>query len=118
VVLMGDAQRLEQVLENLLSNAVKYSPGGGPVRVRVSSSDHEAVIEVSDAGIGIPAAAHEQVFAPFYRAANVGAQVSGFGIGLYVVAEIVRRHAGQITVASQEGLGSTFRVSLPLPAQA
>jgi signal transduction histidine kinase len=55
---------------------------------------------------------------PFYRAANVGAQVSGFGIGLYVVAEIIRRHAGQITVASQEGLGSTFRVSLPLAAQA
>jgi PAS domain S-box-containing protein len=115
LVVLGDALRLEQVLQNLLHNAIKYSPGGGPVRVRVSAREHEAAIEVEDAGIGIPSAALPHLFQRFYRVDNVAAQqVTGMGIGLYVVGEIVARHGGRIEVASGEGQGSTFTVWLPL----
>ena len=116
IIIMGDAQRLEQVLQNLLTNAVKYSPAGGPVRVRVMSRVGEAVVEVEDHGIGIPADAHDRLFEPFYRAANVGARTSGFGLGLHIVREIVQRHGGRIAVQSTEGAGSIFCVVLPLDA--
>ena len=112
--MLADAHRLEEVLHNLLSNAVKYSPQGGTVRVRVARQDGEAVLEVADEGIGIPAEAQARLFEPFYRASNIGPTISGFGIGLYIVGEIVKRHDGQIEVISTEGLGSTFRVALPL----
>ena len=109
----GDAARLEQVVRNLLSNAVKYSPGGGVVRISVARQGTEAAVTVTDGGIGIPAAAQGQLFDSFYRASNVG-PISGFGVGLHVVRAIVERHGGRIAVASVEGAGSTFTVSLPL----
>ena len=72
-------------------------------------------VEVHDQGIAIPQAAFPQLFQRFYRAANVQASsIGGMGIGLYVVKEIVELHGGDITVTSTEGLGSTFRVRLPL----
>lgn len=114
VLVMGDAHRLEQVLLNLLSNAVKYSPEGGWVRVQLTHTDSEAVLAVADQGIGIPAAAQSHLFEPFYRASNVGTRTSGFGLGLYIVGEIVQRHGGHIEVLSTEGEGSTFRMALPL----
>ncbi|NTU80765.1 MAG: PAS domain-containing protein [Chloroflexales bacterium] len=114
VLVMGDPARLDQVLLNLLSNAVKYSPPGGAVQVRVAQTATEAVLEVVDQGIGIPAYVHGQLFMPFFRAPNVGAQTSGFGLGLYIVREIVQRHGGRVEVASVEGTGSVFRVVLPL----
>jgi signal transduction histidine kinase len=99
VVVDGDRERLEQVLHNLLSNAIKYSPAGGLVTVE---------------GIGIPADAQARLFDPFYRAPNVGSQASGFGLGLHIVCEIVERHGGRMEVDSTEGMGSTFRVVLPV----
>lgn len=116
VLIMGDPHRLEQVLQNLLSNAVKYSPQGGQVQVRVGQTATDTVVEVSDQGIGIPAAAQAQLFEPFFRASNVGTQASGFGLGLHIVCEIVQRHGGRIEVESTEGRGSTFRVVLPRDA--
>ena len=101
------------MIGNLLSNAVKYSPGGGVVHISVARQGTAAVLTVTDAGIGIPAAAQGQLFDTFYRAPNVGS-ISGFGIGLHVVQAIVERHGGRIEVASVEGQGSTFTVSLPL----
>jgi len=117
MVVDGDTERLEQVLHNLLSNALKYSPQGGRVQVAVHHTATEAVVEITDQGIGIPAAAHAHLFEPFYRAPNVGGQASGFGLGLHIVREIVARHGGRIVVESMEGVGSTFRVVLPLQAR-
>ena len=109
----GDPARLEEVVHNLLSNAVKYSPDGGKVEVRVAQEPVGVVLEVRDQGIGIPPDAHARLFEPFYRAGNISPQSSGFGIGLYVVQEIVVRHGGRIDVQSMEGAGSRFRVVLP-----
>jgi signal transduction histidine kinase len=110
----GDAERLEQVLHNLLSNAIKYSPEGGPIRVHVEHTTTEAVVVVTDAGIGIPADAQAYLFDLFYRARNVDLQLRGSGLGLHIVKEIVARHGGRIAVESTEGMGSTFRIMLPL----
>ncbi|HEY0738823.1 MAG TPA: PAS domain S-box protein, partial [Herpetosiphonaceae bacterium] len=114
VMITGDANRLEQVIQNLLSNAVKYSPAGGAVYVRISHTATTAELAIEDQGIGIPAEALAHLFEPFYRADNVGEQVSGFGIGLHIVREIVQRHGGRIEVTSTLGMGSCFRVVLPL----
>ncbi|PLS79520.1 MAG: hypothetical protein CYG59_12855 [Chloroflexi bacterium] len=114
VLVLGDDLRLEQVVQNLLSNAVKYSPAGGPVLVSLVRSGSEALLEVTDKGIGIPADAQMHLFDSFFRAPNAGHHTSGFGIGLYVVKEIVTQHGGRIEVDSTEGQGSTFRVALPI----
>jgi PAS domain S-box-containing protein len=114
LIVHGDELRLEQVVTNLLSNAVKYSPQGGPIRVRLSAVDRAAQLSVSDPGIGIPAAALPRLFEPFFRADNVSAQSSGFGIGLFLVRTILQLHGGAITVESVQGRGSTFMVTLPL----
>ena len=114
VPVLGDPSRLEEVVQNLLTNAVKYSPAGGVVQVRVTQQGADAIVEVADAGIGIPPAAQEHLFEPFYRADNVGRGTIGFGLGLYVVREIVEGHGGRIGATSTEGQGSTFRVTLPV----
>ncbi|MCZ7574453.1 MAG: ATP-binding protein [Ardenticatenaceae bacterium] len=114
----GDEVRLGQVLQNLLGNAVKYSPGGGRITVRLERRDQQVCLAVSDEGVGIPSEALPRLFAPFYRASNVAAHgITGSGLGLHVVKEIVTLHGGTIEVESTEGEGSTFTVSLPLLAQ-
>jgi GAF domain-containing protein/anti-sigma regulatory factor (Ser/Thr protein kinase) len=114
VTIDGDPIRLEQALQNLLSNAVKYSPGGGTITVRLRATAQAAEVSVTDQGIGIPSAAIAQLFQQFYRAENVvGQHISGMGVGLYVVHEIVRRHDGSVHVESSEGVGSTFTIRLP-----
>jgi signal transduction histidine kinase len=114
IVVRGDTLRLEQVLQNLLGNAVKYSPAGGPVEVSLDREAQEAILEVRDTGVGIPAAAQPHLFEPYYRSSATSSRISGFGIGLFVVREIVARHGGRTEVESTEGQGSTFRVRLPL----
>ncbi|HJZ48749.1 MAG TPA: PAS domain S-box protein [Roseiflexaceae bacterium] len=115
VMLLGDELRLEQVVQNLIQNAIKYSPNGGPIRVLVERIGDKGCIRVSDAGIGIPAAALPQLFRRFYRAPNADTQhISGMGIGLYVVKEIVELHGGTVDANSVEGQGSTFTICLPL----
>lgn len=114
VLIDGDALRLEQVFYNLISNAVKYSPAGGEVRLQVTLQADQVWIAVADDGIGIPAADQERIFEQFYRASNSAAQaVSGMGIGLYVVREIVTLHSGTVRVDSTADGGSTFVVCLP-----
>ena len=113
--LLGDPMRLEQVFVNLLQNAMKYSPDGGVVTFSAARVGQEARITVRDSGIGIPADALPQLFQRFFRAANAGAsRFGGLGVGLYVVKEIVALHGGAVDVASVEGQGSTFTVTLPL----
>jgi signal transduction histidine kinase len=118
LMIQGDDLRLEQVLQNLIQNAIKYSPPGSPVAVRVDRQGAYAAVAVADRGIGIPEAALSQLFQRFYRAPNVDErQISGMGIGLYVVREIISLHDGMVEVESVEGQGSTFRVRLPLMAE-
>jgi signal transduction histidine kinase len=115
LIVTGDALRLEQVVQNLLQNAVKYSAHPSPIQIVVSQQKGWARVAVTDQGIGIPAANVPSLFQRFYRADNVDPrQVSGTGIGLYVVKEIVMLHGGTVEVASVEGQGSTFTVVLPL----
>jgi signal transduction histidine kinase len=113
VLVHGDSLRIEQVLSNLLSNAIKYSPGGGPVEVAVSRTEGEAELSVSDRGLGIPAEEIGDVFLPFRRRPATGA-ILGIGLGLSIVARIVKAHGGRIAVESTPGAGSTFRAYLPL----
>jgi signal transduction histidine kinase len=116
--LLGDKDRLGQVFSNLLSNAIKYSPGADTVEVEIHSSAEAITISVHDHGIGIPQDQREHIFERFYRAADPSTKAfSGMGIGLYLVAEIIKHHGGTITVESAVGKGSTFHVALPLTRQ-
>ncbi len=111
----GEANRLSQLLENLVSNAVKFTEPGGRVTVRVAGRDRKAFLEVSDSGIGIPAEERSRLFERFYRTSTVTErQIEGTGLGLYITKAIVEAHRGRITVESEEGEGTTFRVELPL----
>lgn len=117
VMINGDSVRLEQVIYNLLSNAIKYSSSGAKITVAVAKEAQWARIDVSDQGIGIPANALSHIFKRFYRVANaIDKGHHGSGIGLYVVHEIITRHRGYVEVTSQEDIGSTFTVKLPLLA--
>jgi signal transduction histidine kinase len=111
-VVVGDPDRIEQVLVNLIDNAVKYSPAGGEVRVSTIASGRAVRVEVEDRGIGIPPSEHESVFEKFYRGSH--RQVpTGTGLGLYICRELVRRMGGEIGVESDPGAGSTFYFELP-----
>jgi PAS domain S-box-containing protein len=115
VLIDGDVLRLEQVLHNLVANAIKYSPQGGPVVVRLERDGDQARIVVRDRGMGIPKTDQPQLFQRFYRASNAHSEpLSGMGIGLFVVKEIVGLHGGTVEVSSTEGEGSTFTVTMPL----
>jgi PAS domain S-box-containing protein len=117
-----DQDRLAQVLQNLLSNAIKYSPGGRIVLAIARSEESagpEAVVSVSDEGIGIPAEALPRVFERFYRHESAERGQPGLGLGLYISRSLIEAHGGRITVESEPGRGTTFRFTLPLyPEQA
>jgi len=108
-----DPTRIEQVLTNLLSNAIKYSPGGTRVTVSLSAPPSEAVIAVTDEGIGIPPEDIGRIFEPFQRGTASRELVPGVGLGLSVARKLVEAHGGRLEVESQVGKGSTFRVRLP-----
>ena len=113
---LGDADRIEQVLVNLIDNAVKYSPDGGDVVVRTAPSADGVRVEVSDEGMGIAPGEQDAVFEKFYRADPQHRAVpGGTGLGLYICRELVRRMGGTIGVRSQPGEGSTFYFELPRP---
>ena len=115
LIVDGDTLRLEQVVHNLLSNAVKYSPFGGEVCVQATRQEADVCVVVADQGLGIPKDALPQIFDRFFRASNAGQQnISGVGIGLFVVREIVTLHGGTVQAESTTGQGSTFTVRLPL----
>jgi PAS domain S-box-containing protein/excisionase family DNA binding protein len=112
-----DAARMERVVANLLDNAVKYAPDGGPITVRLTrehGAAPAAVIAVQDQGVGIPEADLPHVFERFRRGGNAVGHFGGTGIGLASVRGIVEQHGGTVAVESQEGVGSTFTVRLPL----
>jgi signal transduction histidine kinase len=110
-----DRRRLLQLLDNLLSNAVKFTPAGGSVHVVLGRENGAAVLEVTDTGIGIAPGDQRLLFERFFRAENaVERQVPGTGLGLYISRVIAEAHDGSLTVRSELGQGSTFRLELPL----
>lgn len=108
----GDATRLGQVVENLLTNALKFTPAGGVVAVSVGTADGDARLVVEDTGPGIPDDELPRVFDRFWRGRSSHG-VAGSGIGLAVVAELVRAHDGRVDAANAPGRGARFTVSLP-----
>ncbi|TJY44290.1 response regulator [Cohnella pontilimi] len=113
-VVLGDEEKLRQVLVNLLGNAVKYSPEGGNVDIRCSRDRGCIRIEVQDEGLGIPEEAKGRLFEKFARVDNSDRrEIGGTGLGLAIVKEIVERHQGTVEVKSVLGGGSTFTVVLP-----
>lgn len=113
-----DPLRISQVVNNLISNAIKYSPYGGDVIIVVEDEGHQAVIEVIDRGAGINVDELEQIFEPFKRSKSTKGTIPGVGLGLFTARKIVNAHGGHIEVESVVGVGSTFRVCLPLASRA
>ncbi len=113
VEIYADRARMEQVLVNLISNALKYSPEADKVIINVSSTTLGVKISVTDFGIGVPKSKVPFLFDRFYQVDEVSQRYAGLGLGLYISAEIVRRHSGHIYVESEEGKGSTFWFEIP-----
>lgn len=115
VDLHADRDKIGQVLNNLLSNAIKYSPEGGEITINCKTEGGKATISVTDQGVGIKPDDQVRLFERFYRANNEKLQmVSGFGIGLYLVSEVLRFHNSKIELESKENAGSTFYFSLDI----
>jgi signal transduction histidine kinase len=118
LVVLGDRIRLAQLLANLVSNAVKFTPSGGRVDVNVRVEAGRAVLEVADTGIGIPEDEQEQMFQRFFRSSSATAHaIQGTGLGLVIAKAIAEAHAGSISFTSEPGVGTTFRVELPVHAR-
>lgn len=114
----GDASLLREVLQNLLDNAIQYTPEAGCIRVSVALNGREAVIAVSDTGIGIPLADQERIFERFYRVdAARSREAGGTGLGLSIAKHIVEAHGGRLWVKSEIGHGSKFSFSISLANQ-
>jgi PAS domain S-box-containing protein len=115
MILQADYDKIGTVITNLLSNAVKYGAKDQPVTITCSQVGNMARLSVTDLGIGIKKADLDKLFNRFYRVETQQTQhISGFGIGLYLSSEIVKRHQGNIWAESEAGKGTTFFIELPL----
>jgi len=115
VVLQTDAVLLHVVFKNLFSNAIKYTPEGRSVSVDMKTSEKNVQITVADTGIGIPEREQKRLFQRLFRASNVRKlDTDGNGLGLYITKMIIDSLGGSIGVASTEGKGSRFTVTLPI----
>jgi two-component system phosphate regulon sensor histidine kinase PhoR len=118
---LGDEEQLRQMVDNLVDNAVKYTPEGGRVAVRLRAATEEGtgqtecLLEVDDTGIGIEPRHQERIFERFYRVDKARSrELGGTGLGLSIVKHIAKDTGGSVSLESRPGLGSTFRVRLPL----
>jgi len=115
----GDAIGIKQVITNLVGNAIKYNHPQGTVKVSARAEGSSAILEVEDTGMGIAATEQQHIFDRFYRVDKSRSRSQGgSGLGLAIVKKIVEEHGGAVSVESNPGQGSTFRVSLPLHSQA
>jgi len=115
VTIYADEVRIEQVLINLLNNAIKYSPDSTEVEVETEIvPDKTLTVKVKDYGVGIPKEKQQHLFKKFYRVESAQHFFQGLGIGLYICAEIIKRHNGTYGVESMPGKGSIFYFSIPL----
>src|SRR5690349_6423213 len=117
--ILGDSDRLQQIVWNLLTNAIKFTPKGGDVQVRLERNDSHALITVNDSGQGIATEHLPHVFERFRQADSSNTRSnSGLGLGLSIVRQLVELHRGTVTAESSgENAGATFRVMLPLPSR-
>lgn len=112
---MGDRGLLKQLFLNLIENSVRYTPQGGEVSIRSEVNDHEALLSVSDSGIGISEEHLPHIFERFYRVDKARSRSEGgSGLGLAICQQIIELHQGRIEVRSAEGKGTTFTVTIPL----
>lgn len=112
--IFADEHRIDQVVTNLLSNAVKYAPDSGEIRLDIETTNSLVKVSVSDNGPGIPQDKIPHLFDRYFRVDASGFQASGLGLGLYISAEIIKKHGGEIGVSSEPGMGSTFWFTLPV----
>ncbi|MDB5112201.1 MAG: hypothetical protein JWR67_3315, partial [Mucilaginibacter sp.] len=111
----ADRDKIGSVVSNLISNAVKYSPRGKLIEIDYKINGNMIVASVKDEGMGIKPKDIDKIFERYYRVETKQTQhISGFGIGLYLSAEIIKRHEGKIWAESESGKGSTFYFELPL----
>ena len=114
-LLYADRERIGQVITNLLTNAVKYSPQSGVIEVESLVEKNSLIVSIEDFGIGIDKNDQQKIFERFYRVEGKSEKTfPGFGIGLFISTEIIRRHNGKIGVNSEPGKGSVFYFSVPL----
>lgn len=116
----ADKFRISQVLTNLLTNAIKYSPHSNKIIISLSSSNTDAKVAIRDFGIGIPKNEQAHIFERYFQAhaaRNQEGRFSSLGLGLYISAEIIKRHGGKIWCISKQGKGSTFSFTLPMHKQ-
>jgi two-component system, OmpR family, sensor histidine kinase BaeS len=109
---LADERWMHQVVTNLLGNALKFTPAGGTVTILTRQDDKNAVLEVADTGVGIPAGELPRIFDRFWRG-QAAAQTSGSGIGLAIAAELTLAHGGTLTAASEPGVRTRFTLTLP-----
>lgn len=115
LMVRADKFRIYQVITNLLTNAAKYSPVGTKITISLKQENTYALVSVKDAGIGIPQNQQKKIFEKLYQVNDTQKRIrSGFGMGLYIAAEIIKQHGGEIWVKSTKGKGSTFFFTLPL----
>ncbi|HEY9288140.1 MAG TPA: GAF domain-containing sensor histidine kinase [Candidatus Dormibacteraeota bacterium] len=115
---IGDSERLATAVDNLLQNAVKFSEGPPHIEVEGGRYDGRVTLVVRDHGVGIPESARSHLFEKFFRVHDPQLNnVAGTGIGLYLVRQVVEGHGGMVTVESQPGTGSSFKIELPAAAE-
>ena len=115
LVVLGDEEQLYRLVLNLVNNAIVYTSAGGQVSIKLSSSQQQALVSVSDTGIGIASEHQEKIFDRFYRVDTArAAKSASSGLGLAIGKAIATAHQGNLTLTSQLGVGSTFTLSLPL----
>ena len=112
-MVLGDSDRLVQVVTNLVSNAIKYSPVGGEVLMSTHVVKGAVEVSIRDHGVGIPADFVDRLFGRFERYEKSPSKVIGTGLGLAIARQIIEMHGGRIWVESTEGLGSVFRFTIP-----
>ena len=114
IMVCADEEKVRQILVNLLSNATKFTPPGGRISIRVASSEHTVRVDVTDTGMGIPADKLDTIFDPFVQLERtLSSSHQGTGLGLAISRDLARGMAGQLTVTSTDGEGSTFSLVLP-----